>query len=272
MNSSSKTISFKPLSKFNFFIKYTDEFPSNFILGLDSHIHSECEIYINLSGDVSFEVESKIYPISPGDIIITKPYEYHHCIYHSNRKHKLFWILISSSGNEEILDIFYNRKNGENNLLSLSPQKTDELFFLCRKLINSNNNMLENYSDFFKILSLISSADVKTLSMKNYPPDILYSIEYISEHLTDEIIVSEIANGAGVSINTLERHFKDFFGLSPSKYIQKKRLANAAKLLSQGKSVTEASNESGFSDYSGFIALFRKTYGITPLKYKKGCH
>ena len=50
----------------------------------DSHIHNECEIYINLSGDVSFVVENKVYPIVPGSIIITRPGEYHHCVYHSN--------------------------------------------------------------------------------------------------------------------------------------------------------------------------------------------
>ena len=57
--------------------------------------------------------------------------------------------------------------------------------------------------------------------------------------------------------------------ISPSEYIKKKRLANAAKLLSKGYTVSEASSQSGFSDYSNFIALFKKTYGVTPLKYKK---
>ena len=63
------------------------------------HLHSECEIYINLSGDVSFMVEEKIYPIRPGDAILTRPYEYHHCIYHSDAPHEHFWILFSAEGN-----------------------------------------------------------------------------------------------------------------------------------------------------------------------------
>ena len=32
----------------------------------------ECEIYLNLSGDVSFEVENRIYPVSPGTVILTR--------------------------------------------------------------------------------------------------------------------------------------------------------------------------------------------------------
>ena len=61
-----------------------------------SHIHDECEIYVNLRGDLSFIVENNIYPIKPGDIIITRPHEYHHCVYHSNKLHRHFWILFSS--------------------------------------------------------------------------------------------------------------------------------------------------------------------------------
>ena len=42
----------------------------------DAHVHEECEIYINLSGDVSFMVENRLYPVSYGNIIITRPFEY----------------------------------------------------------------------------------------------------------------------------------------------------------------------------------------------------
>ena len=40
-----------------------------------AHIHSFCEVYLNLSGDVSFVVEDSVYPVGRGDIIITKPNE-----------------------------------------------------------------------------------------------------------------------------------------------------------------------------------------------------
>jgi len=46
-------------------------------------------------------------------------------------------------------------------------------------------------------------------------------------------------------------------------------LAIAAKYLAGGCTVAEACEKSGVSDYSYFIALFRKTYGLTPLQYQK---
>jgi len=43
-------------------------------------------------------------------------------------------------------------------------------------------------------------------------------------------------------------------------------------LLRNGESVTDAARECGFPDYSNYIQLFRKHFGMTPGKYKKRFH
>ena len=234
-----------------------------------SHIHEQCEIYINLSGDVSFIVENNIYPVKSGDIIITRPFEYHHCVCHSNKLHKHFWILFSSSGNEQLYNMFFNRKPGNSNHLSLSPEDTQSLISVCHSLTQKEGNQSKKYYNFFKLINLIQNAGFVDNEKLNYPRDTICAIKYINEQFGDTISIKELAKNANVSINTLERHFMQTLNISPSEYIKKKRLANAAKLLSKGYTVSEASSQSGFSDYSNFIALFKKTYGVTPLKYKK---
>ena len=128
------------------------------------------------------------------------------------------------------------------------------------------------YYNFFKLINILQNADIVNVTEVNCPADITYAINYINRHFGEAISVGEIAKGANVSVNTLERHFKKTLNISPSEYIKKKRLANAVKLLSSGCTVTEVSEKSGFSDYSNFIALFKNTYGTTPLKYKKNKH
>ena len=93
----------------------------------ESHIHAECEIYINLSGDVSFEVENRIYPVSRGSVIITRPFEYHHCIYHSNRSHEHFWITFSAKENDHFLRMFFGREKGKDNLILLDEEQLTSL-------------------------------------------------------------------------------------------------------------------------------------------------
>lgn len=234
-----------------------------------SHIHEECEIYVNLSGDVSFIVENNIYPIKQGDIIITRPYEYHHCVYHSNKLHKHFWVLFSSSGNEYLYDMFFKRKSGQANHLVLSPDDSEAFISLCYKMTESEQSQVKKYYNFFKLINILENADFVNNTEANYPADTSFAIKYINKHFTESVSIADIAKDAHVSINTLERHFMQILNMSPSEYLRKKRLANAKKLLSMGCTVTEASSQSGFSDYSHFIALFKKNYGVTPLKYKK---
>ena len=93
--------------------------------------------------------------------------------------------------------------------------------------------------------------------------------DFIKENFVNEISVKDLAQISHTTVNTLERHFKKYLGVSPYTYIQNCRLAYAVSILEDGGSVLSAAEESGFSDYSHFISLFKKTYGKTPLQYKK---
>ena len=53
------------------------------------------------------------------------------------------------------------------------------------------------------------------------------------------------------------------------KYLRNKKITLAKIHLMKGDSVTTACFESGFSDYSYFIATFHKETGMTPLQYQK---
>ena len=232
-----------------------------------SHIHEVCEIYVNLTGNVSFVVEDTVYPIKSGDIIITRPFEYHHCAYHTSEEHKHFWILFSSDGNEALLDMFFKRPLGKENRLSLPADEIEDFIEHCHKMTQECAIESQKYYNFFKLIDFLNRAKVNT--EKNTTPDIELALKYIKNNLSKRISIEEIARNAFVSVNTLERHFKEKLDISPYAYLQKKRLANSARLLADGCTVTEASEKSGFSDYSWFIALFKKNYGITPLQYRK---
>ena len=268
---SKNLIEFDGINSFDFNISYTELDPVKEQKDNELHIHSECEIYINLTGDVSFLVEDKIYPVKRGDIIITRPHEYHLCLYHSSAIHKHFWILFSSMGNEKMLDMFFDRSIGKNNRIVVSEDKCDELFSVCFNLMKKDTSKAYKYMNFFRLLQYIEDgkkAETKNIPLK-LPQDVTTAIEYINENLTLAITVKDIAQAACVSINTLERHFKESVQLTPTQFIKSKRLALAAEMLRNGCSVSSAALDSGFYDISNFIVLFKNNFGITPLKYKK---
>jgi AraC-like DNA-binding protein len=55
-------------------------------------------------------------------------------------------------------------------------------------------------------------------------------------------------------------------GLSFGLWRQKVRLLDSIRLLTEGKSVTEAALDVGYASVSAFIAAFRETFGYTPGK------
>ena len=235
---------------------------------LHSHIHNECEIYINLSGDVSFIVENRIYPISPGSIIITRPGEYHHCVYHSDAIHRHFWILFSADRMETLFSRFYNRAAGEGNLLTVTGSVFKKLTELCDAMREENGGD-ELYYRFFKLIHLLNQADVSLPQASEGGSVTERSLDFIRKNMTESISVKDIAEACYVSISTLERCFYLTLRISPSEYMRKIRLAKAAELLQNGASVTYACHQSGFVDCSKFIQLFKKYYGKTPLQWKK---
>ena len=237
----------------------------------ESHIHKECEIYINLSGDVSFEVENRIYPISRGSVIITRPYEYHHCIYRSDSRHEYFWITFSADEQQDFLEMFFGREKGKDNLILLEEPLLQDCCAVLQTLLQKETDLLTRricFLQFFRILS--AGKGVNSIgTVEDLPPDVTAALRYIDAHFKEDISIVTLSQACSVSVNTLERHFKESLGATPFAMLRKKRLITSLENLRNGGSVTDAAFQSGFSDYSNYIQLFRKQFGLTPLQYKK---
>jgi AraC-like DNA-binding protein len=68
----------------------------------------------------------------------------------------------------------------------------------------------------------------------------------------------------GVGRRTLERLFRNETGMSFGLWRQKVRMLDSVRLLSEGKSVTDAALDTGYASVSAFIATFKNTFGCTP--------
>ncbi len=94
--------------------------------------------------------------------------------------------------------------------------------------------------------------------------------EYMSSNFNQKLTLEEISEQACLSVNHLLRTFKEAYDMSPYQFLIKLRL-NRAKYLLQTTSypLHEIVNLIGFECPSSFIRLFKSTFNVTPLKYKK---
>ncbi len=89
-------------------------------------------------------------------------------------------------------------------------------------------------------------------------------IDYIEDHLTEDLSLEQISEYAGVS----DYHFRTVFfhlsGLTLSEYIKNRKLAEANKELLDGEKVTEVAFKYGYQSVDGFTRAFKKWSGFLP--------
>lgn len=96
------------------------------------------------------------------------------------------------------------------------------------------------------------------------------SIDYIEEHLEQDLSLKGIAQAMFYSEYHFHRTFQYFMGETVSNYIRKRRLSNAAELLAYtDRKVLDIAIECGFGAHETFTRAFRKMYGILPSDCRK---
>lgn len=231
------------------------------------HIHNCYEIYVNVSGDVSFLHNKNIYPIQKGDIIISAPGEVHYCIYHSSCVHEHFCLWFNAEENSDIGNFI--SKHSLLGHIRLGESLHEKLFSVMHKL-DSDTDSFEKTAYFFELLRLLTEKNKESHQVNaDIPGKMQEILEYLDENYAEIHFIEEIADRFHISIPTLNRWFRQYVHLSPGKLLAAKKLSCAEKLLRNDYSVADACFSAGFPDCSRFIALFKSKYGLTPLQYKK---
>ena len=79
-----------------------------------------------------------------------------------------------------------------------------------------------------------------------------------------------MAAEVGLSPLYLARHFKEMFGETPHRYVLRRRIERARRLLLMGAGIAEVAVASGFSDQSSLTRAFRQATGTTPGAFRRG--
>lgn len=100
--------------------------------------------------------------------------------------------------------------------------------------------------------------------------DPIYSItEYIDAHYAEELKVTELAEMCGISYSHFAKSFKAIYRQSCRQFINYLRVSKAADyLIFTDHDLNRISQETGFSDCSHFIRVFRSIKGVTPGRYR----
>lgn len=90
-------------------------------------------------------------------------------------------------------------------------------------------------------------------------------LDFMNRNYMYEFTLEELAHYTGRSLATFKRDFKKVSDLTPEKWLIRKRLEVAYRLIKEEhKKVVEVYAEVGFKNPSHFSTAFKKQYGIPP--------
>ncbi|MGW9530073.1 AraC family transcriptional regulator [Paenibacillus terrae] len=253
---------------------------------LPYHRHDAYEIYLFLGGNTYMYLEQSCYKLAPGDLMIISPSEMHRCVCIDNQLYERIGLNIKkpalerlSSHRSNLSSCFESHPFGQNNLTQLSQ---DQIVFYCElaeKLISCLSSeeygqdlLAESYAT--QLLVFINALyQSSTYRSNNLIPELVSNtMTYIKEHLVESISSEQLEQEFHYSGKYISQQFRKHTGLTIRSYIVDQRISLAKSHLSTGKTVAEACEFSGFSDYANFIRSFKKIVGIPPGKYKANKH
>lgn len=88
---------------------------------------------------------------------------------------------------------------------------------------------------------------------------------YVLANLTRDLTIEDISQACGASASSVQRYFKQQYGVTVFEFIRRKRLESARDALQcRGVTVAQAAWIAGYTHASSFVTAFKRAFGICP--------
>lgn len=255
----------------------------SYLKDVELHHHDFFELYFLMSGDVTYIIESKIYHVMPGDVLLISPRELHQVCIHpemASYERYVLWVdrqvLERLGGGEDLSACFDPGRPGSGNLLRLKSEDRSRIQSIMESLHRESQqggfgSAVLRESLLVQLLVLVNRLSLRSDSQPQDAPHcnraVSQVIDYVNLHYGEPLSLDMLADRFFVSKYHLSHEFNRQVGTSIYRYIQKKRLLIARQLMAQGKRPSEVYSVCGFGDYAGFYRAFKSEYGTGPREY-----
>ena len=235
------------------------------------HYHNFYEIYYMVEGKGTYFINDQIYDIVSGDVVIVPPNTIHSTDY-GNKEYERLLLEFS----ENMIPKHIRERMGEIPNLYRHPGIAREVYLIIKEIEKEYKNNDDFYQD--EINYLISHLLVMLLRNVSavkavHSRDAVISevVAFIKENYQANISLQQLAEMHFISPEHLSRTFKRETNFGFNEFISLVRLQRAEYLLKEHPemSISEVAYACGFNDSNYFSDKFKRTYGISPLRYSK---
>ena len=133
-----------------------------------------------------------------------------------------------------------------------------------RSAYRSSRNNLATKALFFSLLNKIAEQNVVQ------DQELSHCGDFIRQNLTTNLSVARLAEMYGISETTFRKRFKELYGVTPTRFINDRKMELALELLRAGDITTEEIVRLlGFYDTSYFYKRMKAECGTTPADYRR---
>ena len=229
------------------------------------HTHNIFELLYFISGDASQIIEDKRYKLTPGDLILTRPFKYHYVNIDRPICYERFDILIDPElAGIDNIDLY----PADSEIISVGTSG------IARELFDRIDLYTHYYSGerLYDVIKLsvkelfysLPTINAATGSGSVISPILTDALEYVNKNLFTIKDISEVSSALFVSPSYLYRLFAKELRKTPKEYIREKRLLAAEDLISKGAKPTEIFSRCGFLDYTVFYRNYKSFFGKSP--------
>lgn len=247
---------------------------------VELHHHDFYEVDFLISGDVTYVIESRVYHVRPGQMLIINPRELHQVYIQPDAapyERYMLWISPSllqklSSQQTDLCSCFDMNRPHYSNLLHLSPHQRKLIPAMLESLLreqeeSSFGSELLRQNLLTELMIHINRIAEETMPSAQADSVVARAIDYINTHYHEPLSLDTLAEQFYVSKYHLSHEFARQIGTGICQYIQKKRLLIARQLMAEGQKPVEVYALCGFGDYAAFFRAFRKVYGLSPREF-----
>ena len=240
------------------------------------HVHPYPEIYYLICGHIQYQVESTIYDMQPGDMIIINAGEEHVArVLSTSEPYERIGINFSPNLLDEscrkFLEPFQKREPGTRNLYP-GQLLQDKLILLCMERLIRQPNCSEDRATVYLHTILQEVYDLFVSRTQLPKPDHLTSTGHISQKIHTYIEqhadcinnLQTLSDYFGMSTSRMSRIFRTVYGQPIWSYVMDKKLKLAHYMLTQGSRPTKVAANCGFNEYSTFYNAYKKKFGRNP--------
>ncbi|MBQ8622274.1 MAG: helix-turn-helix domain-containing protein [Oscillospiraceae bacterium] len=259
-------------------------YKDSYIKEVALHHHDFYEVYFFLAGNVQYNIESRSYQLSPGDILLISPMELHQPMFSSGQhsyERIVLWIdkrflQDFSTPGQDVSACFDTSAPDHTNLLRPDGRLQQLLTFQLEQLMTETGSdepcselcALAYLAQVLVLLNRQAKKEHRDTGVTPVSDSVVYSVlDYINAHYSEDLSLDHLANKFFISKYHLSREFGRLVGTSVHRYIIQKRLIMAKQMMSEGIPSSEVYQHCGFGDYSNFYRAFRAEYQISPKEF-----